>query len=105
MWRPETRFDHAYMDAVLGPDFVEIGQSGRLWSRQEIVGAPFQEIDVVLPLTGFVVQGVCEHGALVRYTSVPRHGSRGAAHRSSVWTRTDRWRLSFHQGTPTEIDL
>ena len=103
MWRPETRFDSDYMDAILARDFIEVGQSGRIWSRREIVHSPYQEIDVALPLTDFRVQGVCDHGALVLYTSVPERAARGAAHRSSVWTLTDRWRLSSQQGTPADL--
>ncbi|WNM25534.1 DUF4440 domain-containing protein [Demequina capsici] len=103
MWRPETRFDRAYMEAVLAPGFTEVGQSGRVYTRDESIDAPYQEIDVVLPLTGFRVEAVCAHGALVLYTSMPQHGTRGAAHRSSIWTLTDRWRLRYHQATAVDL--
>ncbi|WP_062303788.1 nuclear transport factor 2 family protein [Demequina subtropica] len=103
MWRPETRFDHAYMDAILAPGYVEIGQSGRVWSRDDEVGLEPVEIDVRLPLTGFSASELAPGVAHVRYTSEPVHGSRGAALRSSIWVRTDRWRLVFHQATPTAI--
>ncbi len=103
MWRVETRFDRAYMEAVLAPGFVEIGQSGRIYSRAEAVDAPYQEIDVTLPLTDFRVEAVCTHGAMVLYTSVPAHGERGAAHRCSIWTRDDRWSLRYHQATPVDL--
>jgi len=71
MWRPETRFDRHYMDAILAPGFVEIGQSGRVYSRDDALGVPAQEIDVELPLTGLTATEVAPGTALVRYTSVP----------------------------------
>ncbi|WP_062385416.1 nuclear transport factor 2 family protein [Demequina iriomotensis] len=103
MWRPETRFDRAYMDAILAPGYVEIGQSGRVWSREDEVGLAPVTIDVSLPLGRFTVTELAPDVAHVTYTSEPLHGSHGAALRSSIWIRTDRWRLCFHQATPTAI--
>ncbi|WP_062201984.1 nuclear transport factor 2 family protein [Demequina salsinemoris] len=103
MWRAETRFDRAYMDAVLAPGYVEIGQSGRIYTREQVLDLPYQEIDVTLPLTDFRVEAVCSHGAMVLYTSVPGHGEHGAAHRSSIWVHEDRWRLRYHQATPVDL--
>jgi len=103
MWRPETRFDRHYMDAILAPGFVEIGQSGRVYSRDDALGVPAQEIDVELPLTGLTATEVAPGTALVRYTSVPARRSRGAALRSSLWTHDGRWLLLFHQATPTSV--
>lgn len=101
MWRPETRFDRAYMDAILAEDFVEIGQSGRVWSRADALSLGPVPIDVELPLTDFSEAELAPGVVHVRYVSVPTHGTRGAALRSSIWIRADRWRLRFHQATPT----
>ncbi len=101
MWRPETRFDRAYMDAILEPGFVEIGQSGRVWTREETLGLGPVPIDVELPLRDFTVDELAPGLAHIRYVSVPLHGSRGAASRSSLWRRGDRWRAVFHQATGT----
>jgi len=103
MWRAETRFDRPYMEAVLAPGYVEVGQSGRIYTREQVLDAPYQEIDVILPLTDFRVEAVCSHGAMVLYTAMPKHGARGAAHRCSVWSREDRWRLRYHQATPVDL--
>lgn len=35
--RPETRSDRARMRALLHPEFVEIGRSGRVWSADEVI--------------------------------------------------------------------
>lgn len=79
--------------------FVEIGQSGRRWMRDEMIaelvaspGASDVEAHdlVVAPVAGDVL--------LVTY--VTRRVD-SAVHRSSLWVRYgDRWTVRFHQGTP-----
>lgn len=103
MWRRETRFDRRYMDAVLADNFSEVGRSGRTYSREETLDLQPVDIDIELPLTDFTAVAICEDVALVRYTSVPSRAARGATHRSSVWVNDGRWRLRFHQATPTDL--
>lgn len=101
MWRSETRFDHAYMDAVLHPGFAEVGRSGRLFTRQEVLDMPFVEINMEIPRDTFEVSELAEGVALVRYETIPTDSIHGAAHRSSVWIASESlWLLRYHQGTP-----
>ena len=103
LWREETRYDRAHIDRVLADDFVEIGRSGRVWTREAITSLPRAPIDAVLPLPGFSVRRLGQDIALATYESrVQREGAFERAHRCSLWSRTDgRWRLRFHQATPT----
>ncbi|MFV0634311.1 DUF4440 domain-containing protein [Demequina sp.] len=103
MWRPETRYDSRYMDAVLAPAFTEVGRSGRTYTREETLEMPPLDIDIELPLIDFSAIAICEDVALVRYISLSKNSSRGATHRTSVWTNDGRWRLRFHQATPTDL--
>src|SRR3954453_1752089 len=44
LWRPETRYDLAYMRRVLTPDFLEFGRSGRVYRLEDTLAttpAPF----------------------------------------------------------------
>lgn len=41
------------MEAQLGPDFFEFGQSGRRYDRSEVLDVEVGEIDAVLPLNDF----------------------------------------------------
>lgn len=94
---PGVRGDYGQLAFLLHPEYREIGASGRLWGREELieelVAAPgsqarFELVDAV-PLASDLVQVV--------YRTV--NGS-GSALRSSLWQRTEgRWRLRFHQGT------
>ncbi len=104
MWRTETRFDRSYMEAVLHPSFVEIGRSGRLLSRAEVLDRPWVEIGTEIPLSDLTFSEVSADAVLMTYTTVPLRSEHGAARRSSVWVlEGDRWLFRFHQGTPTPL--
>lgn len=107
MLRGETRADRARMDALLHPDFVEIGRSGRVWSRAETL----DEITVAdaaprIHADELAVTALADGVALVTYRSA--HVLADGVHhrwtrRSSLWLRVEgTWRLRFHQGTPSD---
>jgi hypothetical protein len=104
LWREATRFDRKRMSEIIAPDFFEIGRSGRVWQREECLGAPRQPILAELPLPEFKIRLIQPDVALVTYGSAVTYGSIVEhARRSSIWTRTSAgWRLRFHQGTPYE---
>lgn len=99
LWRSGTRFDPAYMERVLAPDFLEFGRSGRVWTREATLAVPRQDLDATL--SDLVVEQVAGDVALVTYLSEVRYAELERANRSSLWRRdAGRWRLRFHQGTP-----
>lgn len=108
LWREETRFDRAWMDRVLHDDFVEFGQSGRVWDRATTVDVEPAEIGAILPLRDVEVHEVADGVALLTYTVTDQFGEgRSARHtrRSSWWLRRQHgWRLRFHQGTSLPDD-
>lgn len=102
MWRAETRGDRTYMERVLSDDFREVGRSGRVYAREEILELPVGEIDA--QLRHIAVAAIAADVALVTYVSVVRgaDGNIERAHRSSLWVHSDNgWKLRWHQGTPT----
>ena len=87
------------MDAVLAPDFVEFGRSGRRYDRDAILAMAGERIDA--RLHDVAVSLLVPDVALVTYVSEVVHDGVQRANRSSVWVHRDRaWRLRFHQGTP-----
>lgn len=103
LWRSETRYDPAYMEAILAPDFVEFGRSGRVWSKSRGVPMGTEPIAAVLPLAEFAVRLVGEGVVLVTYISEVQYKKLERANRSSLWVfNGERWRLVFHQGTPLD---
>lgn len=101
LWRAETRFDLEYMQKVLAPDFFEFGRSGRIYTREETLSAPVQDINSKFPLSDFTIHSINANVVLVTYKSeVVEGGTTEIGNRSSVWLKTgDRWQLKFHQGT------
>lgn len=105
LWRSETRFDDALMEATFAPDFFEFGRSGRRYTRSEMLlghmsGTP---IDAELPLRAFQARWLTDTVAQVTYISAVIYaGQTEYANRSSIWSLDDAvWQLRFHQGTPT----
>jgi hypothetical protein len=102
MWRAATRFDLAFMEKTLAPDFFEFGRSGSAWSREQILDMAGRTIEAVLPLPNLQMRLLDADTAQVTYDSaVAFDGTMEHAHRSSVWSRrAEGWVLRFHQGTP-----
>lgn len=98
---PAVRRDEAAVDAALDPAFREIGQSGRLWSREEMRSAlATGEMSATLgdhTLTEPRVERLGEGVWLLTY--VLESGS-GRTRRASIWRETaSGLRCVFHQGT------
>ena len=101
---PAVRSDHAAIDRLLAPGFGEIGHSGRLRQRAELLGSDgLDAIDVLAsserPVVSELEARVPGVGlVLLSYRS--SHGDRDSR-RSSLWRSTPQgWRIEFHQGTP-----
>jgi hypothetical protein len=102
LWQQEYRFDPAYMEATLAPDFLEFGRSGRVYEREDTLMIETQPIQAKLPLPQFVARLITEDVALITYVSEITYGDNiERANRSSLWSRhSTGWKMRFHQGTP-----
>jgi len=100
MWRRETRADRSYMERTLAPDFFEFGRSGRVYTREQIIGMPPRPAAANYSLRDFKVTPIDDDVALVTYVSEVHGAEVVRGNRSSLWRKTrDGWQLSFHQGT------
>lgn len=91
----EVRADPAAVAALLHPQWQEIGASGRLWSREEVLA----EIGPIGPVALDVVsvEEVAEDCLLLVWRGSSDDGS---VLRSSLWVRgRPGWQQLFHQGT------
>lgn len=93
-----TRHDAARLTELLHPDFVEVGRSGRLWNREDIIAALLDETDRPTPHTDeWEVHQVAADVILATFRVVGRQ--RESRH-ASVWVLHEgRPRLRYHQGT------
>jgi aminoglycoside 3-N-acetyltransferase len=97
---PVCRVDPARVAALLADDFVEIGKSGRVWSRDDVVttlaAEPGMDGVTIGPMRG---QRIAAGLVVVRYTT-HHHGGVGTVHRTGWWRKTTNgWRCWFHQAT------
>jgi hypothetical protein len=100
MWIEATRFNEAFMKNTLAPDFFEFGKSGKMHTRDAVLGAVRRAIDITLPLRDFGIRLLDQNTAQITYISEAGSGD-VRARRSSIWSRTSHgWQLRFHQGTP-----
>ena len=86
---------------LLAPSFLEIGRSGRVYTRDTALAALQTEQAPSLTLTQFVARRLTDDAALVTYRSCTQADPPECALRSSVWLRErGAWRIVFHQATP-----
>ena len=94
--------------AVLDPDFIEVGQGGRRWTRAETLATIAAEPPADdVAIERFDVASLATGVALATYDLIVTRagGTLARSRRSSIWIRRDgRWRLRFHQGTPVPDD-
>ncbi len=92
------------IEALLDPAFLEIGASGRTWTRAtigELLAQPSSPASA--RFVDFDVIPIGQDAALVTYRTIEPDR---VARRVSVWTRTDgAWRLRYHQGTVVPAGL
>ncbi|WP_457205428.1 RNase H family protein [Nocardioides sp. P5_C9_2] len=95
----QVRSDRGAMAALLHPEWQEIGQSGRLWTREELLGE-VGPLDTEVSLDVVSLERLSPDSILLLWRSISDDGS---ALRSSIWVRTPRgWQQRFHQGTREE---
>jgi hypothetical protein len=105
--RPAARSDAGRLDALLHPEFLEFGRSGRSYTKADILDhllAAATHATVVS--NSFALRPLGPDVALLTYRAAHRGADGGLERhtlRCSIWQRgTAGWQMSFHQGTPTE---
>jgi ribonuclease HI len=95
---PLVRGDIGRTAVLLHPDFMEIGSSGRVWTRDAMMMALEEDPGERTEIEILGADRVGAGAVLLTYRSYARSGT---TLRSSLWVLDgDRWRLRFHQGTP-----
>jgi ribonuclease HI len=94
---PEVRGDIGRTGVLLHPDFMEIGSSGRVWTRDPMMMALEEDPVERTELEVLGADRIGTGAVLLTYRS---YAHSGTTLRSSLWVLDNgRWRLRFHQGT------
>ena len=96
--RPDVRRSPPLAGALLHPDFIEFGSSGRTFDRDAILAELAAETDFIPPtIEDLRLQAAGTSWALITYRAVRPPNS---TLRSSLWVHSgERWLMLFHQGT------
>jgi hypothetical protein len=106
---PEIRASPEALAQLLADEFMEIGSSGTVYNKQQVIEAlqhePAEGSSTARTADDLAVRPIAADIVLVTYRTVrPAAKTAPAFHalRSSIWKRIDgRWQMVFHQGTPT----
>ncbi len=95
---PAVRADRSAAAKLIDPEFLEVGQGGRLWRQAEILtefGSASSMPHVMI--SEMDARPIADHLVLVTYVSTIEGRS---VRRSSIWRDSlEGWRVMFHQGT------
>ena len=95
---PVVRADRDAASRLIDPEFIEVGQGGRLWTHSAILdefGTSTTMPHVMI--SEMDARTLAAHLVLVTYVSTIENRS---VRRSSIWRDSeDGWRVMFHQGT------
>lgn len=100
---PGVRADRMRVTELLHPDFIEVGRSGRHWSRTTIVESLQASPPAPTPDTSeWSFIALSDALTLVSYLLKDHSGA--VSRHSSLWdTSDDRPVMRFHQGTPVVV--
>lgn len=93
----DVRGDRAELERLLDEEFVEIGASGRVWTRVEIVADLVASPALNVEPVGVSARHIDASIVLVMYTNI---SNERRVLRSSWWRNVNgAWKCFFHQGT------
>ena len=104
--QPPARADVDRLDQLLDDSFQEFGQSGKTYSKADILRVLPLDVNTTKIWSGeYELFEIAVDVALLTYKAAHEdEAGRLFSHtlRSSLWVHTpEGWRLRFHQGTPT----
>lgn len=104
---PATRQSAKVLDSILSDDLLEFTASGRVFDKASIISILTAESGGArgeMTNDGYELWPLAEDVILLTYRNTTKRPGTAEVRslRSSIWKRGgDRWRLVFHQGTPT----
>jgi hypothetical protein len=100
---PHVRRSPERAGALLDASFIEIGSSGNICTRDDVIEAMRLESPLDQRIEDFALRPLAPSLFLATYCLI-RDGKRHSW-RSSIWrAEGDTWRLVFHQGTVANSD-
>lgn len=84
----------------IAKDFMEYGQSGTIYHRDEMIHLLQSKKDTRVSIENFTIKYFSKYVAVAHYTAIRKGETTQSSLRTSIWIKEDdRWKLFFHQGT------
>jgi len=104
--QPDVRKDMHQLGTILHDDFLEIGRSGKIYNKSDMMAELKHEEPIRFWSEDYKIKLISDGIALLTYVSsvISDNGNYdNHIRRSSLWIHTDKgWRIIFHQGTPVK---
>lgn len=100
---PEIRRDADKLSQLIADDFIEYGNSGHVYRKEDILKMLPNEQTAKMKIEDFHARLISPEVVLLNYDLISYDNrNRGVTHtiRSSIWRLTDgQWQLVYHRGT------
>ena len=105
---PGIQLSSERLEALLHPDFHEVGRSGREYDRHTVVNyLSYATVQRHVVSEGFALANLANGAALLTYRSASKDTNGTLFNhtcRASLWVETGvGWQLRYHQGTPAAM--
>ena len=101
--KPEIRHAPEEVARLLADNFIEIGSSGKVYTKKQIIEELAAETDLNISIEDFRILPLSDEIVLATYKafiSVDNIKAVSYSWRSSIWKFDgENWRMAFHQGT------
>lgn len=105
--RPEVRKSKEKLNELIADEFIEIGESGNKYNKQDILSALPKQTGVKFILNDFKPIEISSGVVLVTFQlekEIVNRSEKIISLRSSIWKLNNRkWQIVFHQGTKINI--
>ena len=97
----DVRGSKKALQSILADEFVEIGRSGRVYNKAQVIEALTRGAALFAPsISEFQVMELADGLFMATYVSKNTVNWQ-VSRRSSIWRKSGtKWQLLFHQGTP-----
>ena len=105
---PEIRKSTERLNELIADEFIEIGESGKQYNKQEILSALQKQTGINFFLSNFKATKISSDIVLATFQlekEITESREKIISLRSSIWKLNDgKWQIVFHQGTKINFD-
>jgi len=102
--QPEVRKSKDRLNELIADEFIEIGESGKQYNKQDILDALPKQSGIRFSPKDFKATEISSNVVLATFhleKEITESGEKIISLRSSIWkNKSGRWQIVFHQGTP-----